>query len=378
MRVRLQPFYLFTLVLIVLASILGYVVGIAAPSVTTTTTATETSYSTTSTTVTTTKTQTYTTTVTTTTTGQPLNTSSLTTTTTTTNTTTTFTASRTIDFRTFTGKTVAIDPSLQVQTIQSILLTGNATRIAQRLASALNELPVTLVSEQLPHGPNNTVNAFEATYNYRTSKDSHIGITFLYWNNQFQFYQLGYTVKDYTNLRDGTAPNNPSFNATKAERSAEQIMSGLGIPFAQVTLVNRNPVYISTTYSTVEWVQGYKGIPVSGTLVTDWGGSRITVPSTLQLEFYPPTGELIGISMFGPYWYLIPASFPLDVQPSTAISTGVSIANSQLNMSQVTYTNAALVAIQGHLYYVISVGNGIIQYSIYVNPRTGEVGFPQP
>ncbi len=64
MRVRLQPIYLLALVLIVLASVLGYVVGIAAPSVTTTTTATETSYSTTSTTVTTTKTQMYTTTVT--------------------------------------------------------------------------------------------------------------------------------------------------------------------------------------------------------------------------------------------------------------------------------------------------------------------------
>lgn len=299
-------------------------------------------------------------------------------TTTTTNITTTNTFSRTIEYRTFTGKTVAIDPSLQVQMIQSILITGNATQIAQRLASAFNELPVTLVSEQLPYGPNNTKNAFQATYNYRTSKDSRIGITFTYLNNQFQFYQLGYTVKDYTNLTSVTVPNNPSFNTNKAGQSAEQIMSDLGIPFAQVTLVNRKPSYISTTDYAVEWVQGYKGTPLSGTLVTDWGGSRITVTSTLELEFYPPTGELIGISMFGPYWYLIPANFPLNVQASTAISTVVSMANSQLNMSQLTYTNAAFVAIQGHLYYVISVGNGIIEYLIYINPRTGEAGFPQP
>ncbi|MBI2938412.1 MAG: PepSY domain-containing protein [Thaumarchaeota archaeon] len=300
-------------------------------------------------------------------------------TTTTSNITITPTSRRTTEYRTFTGKMVAIDSSLQVQTIQSILLTGNATQIAQRLASALNELPITLVSEQMPHGSNNTINAFQATYNYRTSKDSHISITFLYWNNQFQFYQLGYTVKNYTNLRSADiTPNNSSMNVTKAESSAEQIMSGLGIPFAQVTLVNRNPLYSSATDYMVEWVQGYKGIPMSGTIVTNWAGGRSTVPSTLELEFYPPTGELIGISIFGPYWYLIPASFPLDVQPSTAISTAVNTANSQLNMSQVTYTNAALVAMHGHLYYVISVGNGIIEYSIYINPRTGEVGFPQP
>jgi hypothetical protein len=87
----------------------------------------------------------------------------------------------------------------------------------------------------------------------------------------------------------------------------------------------------------------------------------------------------MAMYVLGSHWYVVPPSFGLSVQPSQAVSIAVGVASSQLNMSQISYTNVAFVVVQGHLYYYVSVRGGesrLIQYSIYVNPRTGEVGFP--
>jgi hypothetical protein len=173
--------------------------------------------------------------------------------------TSTWSHSPTIDQRLFKDRTVALDPSLQVGTAQSTLVTDNATEIAQNLASTLNELPVTLASEEPPRGPNDTINAFQATWHYRTAKDSTIQITFLFEDNRWGFYELDYRVKDYLNLTSGSSTS--SFNTFRADQRARLIMSGLGISLTRVTLLDRVPRYLSSTLYEVGWVQDYQGIP---------------------------------------------------------------------------------------------------------------------
>src|SRR5487761_1429764 len=147
--------------------------------------------------------------------------------------------SRTLPFaETYTNATMALDPSLSVNPIEGLLQTSsNATMIAQSLASQLNELPINLVSQQLPMCSGNSAVCSESTYFYKTAAGSNITVTL--W--QGKFYFLDYLTQDYWTLTYGNATTtNTSFNVTRADLQVQQLMNNaFSLPLGNLSLTNQ-------------------------------------------------------------------------------------------------------------------------------------------
>ncbi|MDV3292660.1 MAG: hypothetical protein LYZ70_00130 [Nitrososphaerales archaeon] len=273
-------------------------------------------------------------------------------------------ASRTTPLaQTYTNVTMAADTSLTVNRIQGLLQTSsNATTIAQSLALQLNEQPIRLVSQRLPTCSDNSILCTQATYLYKTADDSNITIAFV----KGKFYELDYIAQDYWRLTYGNATTNLSFNTTKADVAVEQLMANtFGVSLGNMALVNQfSPVLSSTNYQ-IQWAQGYQGVPIANSGV-------------IFFQFYPPTSKLVRIIIDeNDGWYQIPPNFPFKVQPSAALSSVEGYAASNLHMSSIEYTSVSLQVVGNQMYYAITVSNFIKSYLLFVNPRTGEIGFPQ-
>ncbi len=282
-------------------------------------------------------------------------------------------ASRTLPFaQTYTNRTVASDPSLTVSLVQDTLQTEtNATAIAQVLALGLNALPISLVSQKLPTCSDNSILCTEADYQYKTNDRSNMSVAFI----KGKFYELDYVSYDYWKLVYGNAvTSNPSFNTTKADAQVEQLMANaFGVPLNNETVFNQLPPHLSSTDYVVQWGEGYRGTPIANS-------------GSIYFEFYPPMSKLVRIiiieyggSVVTPLlgWYQVPSSFPLDVQPSTALSSAESYAMSTLHVSSTVYSSVSFQVVHNQMYYAVTVSSYTAGYVLFVNPRTGEIGFPQ-
>lgn len=266
------------------------------------------------------------------------------------------------------GVAVPLDPSLVVNPVQGLLQTSaNATQIAQAMASKVNELPIRLVSEQLPTCSGAPVPCSQATnpyYLYETAANSNISITLV----QGKFYEIDYITQNYYKLTGGSATSTTgsAFNSTKADGQVRQIVNdAFGLPLQSLSLVDQLPPRVSSTDYVIQWGQEYEGLPIANSGV-------------VYFEFYPPTGQLIRMIIDeGSGWYSIPPNFPLTVQASEALNSVAEYATDTLHMNLVSYTDVSLQIVQNHMYYGVTVSNDTNSYLVFVNPRTGEIGFPR-
>lgn len=272
-------------------------------------------------------------------------------------------ASTTLPMPTFPGeiRTVPLDPSLQVTPTNQVLFDSNATKIVQWVASLLGEAPVTLESEIQPGGPNNTILAYQATYDFRTTAGSEVVVTYLYG----QFYELDYRIA-------GTAANPPV--VANATQFAEKLLngssaSGESLAF-QSQVSSAGPGFTDTRL-----VESFRGLPITGSLARNFDGSHFIEEITVDLLIGPTDNHLNRLFLFSPDWYAIPQDFPLEVQPSQAASAALAVVNS-LNSGGNYVTNVSFAFVSGHLYYLVTASNYQVSYYVFVNPRTGEAGFP--
>ena len=281
--------------------------------------------------------------------------------------TVTATASRTLPpIQTYTSATAPPDSSLAVNPIQGLLQTStNASAIAESLASQLNELPIYLVSQQLPTCSGNTILCTQATYLYRTAAGSNITITLM----QGEFYELDYITQDYWELTYGnaTSATGSAFNTTQADGEVQQIMNdAFGVPLQNLTVIDQLPPHLGPTDYVVQWGQGYGGTPIANSGV-------------VYFEFYPPTSELVRLIITeGTGWYQIPSDFPLSIQASSALDAVEGYATYTVRWNSIAYTDVSLQVVDCQMYYAVTVSNYVYGYLFFVNPRTGEIGLPQP
>jgi len=273
-------------------------------------------------------------------------------------------ASRTTPMPTFPSgaPTVSLDPALKVNVTNPVLLSDNATQIAEWAASLLGEAPATLQSEIPPSGPNNTILAYQAIYDFRTAAGSEVVITYLYG----QFYELEYRIS-------GTAANPPTI--TNATRFADQLLSGPGLPVQNLTFQSQvtSP---GPGFTDIQLVQKLQGLPFAGTLAANFDGSHYVEEGTVEVLIGPTDDHLNRLFLFTPYWYAIPQSFPLVVGPSQA--AGAALASIPNSNQSGFVANVSFAGVSGHLYFLVEASNYQVSYYVFVNPRTGAVGFPTP
>ena len=314
-------------------------------------------------------------------------------------TTTAYTATSTIPSpQTFTNETVSPDPRLAVTPIDGLLGTSsNATLIAEDVASYFNELPIMLVEHQpatcsasstvsipgIPAGQNcreidYPYSTAIDSYKFNSSKGSTIYVDFF----QGKFLELQYIVKNYTALHDGSVNyTNPS-SAVASAKVASLMASAYGIDLGKFTLGN---MFAGDGSNRVSWYQTYQGMQVG-----DGGG--------IYFEYYPPTSQIIWLIVnmnFGweiqpPWsfsdlgvfaadiggWNQIPSSITLNLSSSAALADAKTYATNTLQMGFIGYSSIELALVSGHLYYAATVANQSNTYVLFVNPITGEVGYP--
>lgn len=314
-------------------------------------------------------------------------------------TTTTYQASSTIPFpQTYTNETIALDPRLAVTPMDGLLGTSdNATLIAEDVASYFNELPITLVEHQpatcsatstvsIPGIPA-AQNCREINYPYstaidfywfNTSKGSTIYVDFI----QGRFLEFQYSVKNYTALHDIAINYTNSSSAVASAKVADLMANSYGIDLGKLALGN---IFAGDGSNRVSWYQTYQGIQIGD------GGS-------VFFEYYPPTSQIIwlvvnmdsgweaqppwsfqSLSVFVAEiggWNQIPSSVTLNVSSSVALADARTYATDTLHMSYTSYSSIELAVVSGHLYYAATVANQSHTYVLFVNPITGEVGYP--
>lgn len=312
---------------------------------------------------------------------------------------TTHTATSTIPSpQTYTNETVAPDPRLAVAPYDGLFGTSsNATSIAENVASYFNELPITLVEHQpATCSANSTVsipgipageNCREIDYPYTTAIDfykfnSSRGSTIYVDFFQGKFLELQYAVKNYTALHDSSVNyTNPS-SAVASAKVTSLMANAYGIDLGKFALGN---VFAGDGSDMVSWDQTFNGIQIA-----DAGG--------ILFEYYPPTSQIIclivnmnfgwevqppqsfkDLSAFAAGiggWNQIPSSITLNLSSSVALADAKSYATDTLYMGYIGYSSIELAMISGHLYYAATVANQSNTYVLFVNPITGEVGYP--
>ena len=286
----------------------------------------------------------------------------------------------------YTNKTVPLDPNLKIESVQSVLSSYNATLIAESLAYALGEHPVTtVVGGDVAGGYND----------FRTAKGSWINITKgdtpLYPQIEIFYYRWDWTPSSPI-AWEQPAPQYatssvpfPNFNHTVAVERSQQIMSILGVPANYINLTESDG-YIYSTPSAIIWNQGSFGTPFGGTMVKIlmYGDDAYYfLGSSFAFEFHPPDMRLLRVTIMGSLWYSIPSSFPLKIDAQKAIDIATDYAKNTLKMegiypkpSPYLMEPVVFVAAQDCLYYLVTLTNPSGGYQIFVNPRTGEVGMP--
>ena len=272
----------------------------------------------------------------------------------------------------YTNKTVPLDPALKIESAQSVLSTNNATLIAERLAYALDELPITaIVGGDVAGGYND----------FKTAKGSWINITKgetpLLPPIEIFYYRWDWPPSSPICWDQPDGVPLPNFNRTIAEERMKQIMSALGVEANYVNLTNR---YVYSTPSCVDWEQSSFGTPFRGTMVKYYREGEYFYhfhSCSFYFEFHPPDMRLLRINEMGQLWYRIPSDFPLEIDAQKAIDIATDYARNSLKMGGIgSPSPVVFIVIQDHLYYLVTVANPTGGYEIIVNPRTGEVGMP--
>lgn len=259
---------------------------------------------------------------------------------------------------TYTNETVSLDSRLAVEPLGNLRTSTNATTVAEALASNLGELPIQPVSQRLPSCSDNSVFCTQSTYVFRTSTGSNISVDFI----SGSFYELDYIVQDYNTLYNGYWNSHSIGNPpTTAEDLAvgNLMLNSFGLDLSKVTL-NDNV----TGPGWAQWSQEYNGLQIANSGV-------------VYFEVYPPTSEIIRLIIIeGAGWHLVPANFPLNVQASAALDSAKAYATNTLHVGYIGYASISLQIVQDHLYYAATLSNQSKTYILFVNPITGEVGFP--
>lgn len=254
----------------------------------------------------------------------------------------------------YAGKTVAIDPALQVPLFQSVLLSNNASQIANSVASSLNALPITLTG----------VTSGES-FHFRTANGSSIIVTLV----QGSFYRL-----DYSSNSTSTPGSSSRFGIENASESAASMMTNLGVPASSVNWVDQE-FYLSPSTYELKSSQSLQGVPLTGALVTNSSGNYVLSISA-AFQFNPQSSLLTGMTILSADWYQIPSGFPLQNGPSQAITLAADYAVGSLGVTTIASAQVSFVGVQNHLYYAVTLATGSTSYILFVNPRTGEVGLP--
>ena len=319
--------------------------------------------------------------------------------------TTTMHATTTIpSVQTYTNETVPFDPRLAVTPMRGLLETSdNATVIAEALASDLNELPVRLILHSpatcsvnstasisgIPAGENcRELNYPYSTaidfYLFKSAKGSNITVDLI----QGRFLELQYIVQDYNTLYNDYFGNytagvsNPS-PAVASVTVGNLMQSAFGIDLSKVSLANP---YASEHWIRVDLTQQYNGMMIANS-------------GEVYFEYYPPTSQVIRLIVeesnnwalqspwspeaIGPFvaqlggWHLIPPNFPLNISAPVALDDAKTYATNALHMGSIGYASISLQMVQDHLYYAATVSNQTKTLLFFVNPITGQIGFPQ-
>lgn len=236
----------------------------------------------------------------------------------------------------YTNKTVPLDPALKIEPVQSVLSTNNATLIAERLAYALDELPITaIVGGDVAGGYND----------FRTAKGSWINIskgeTPLVPSIEICYYRWDLKPSDppiscwiQPEPEWVKTPLPFPANYTIAEERAKQIMSILGVPPNYVNLTE-SYCFLSRTPSGFAWEQGSFGTPFYGTMVKVFREGEYFFElhgSSFAFLFYLPDIRVAGIVIRGQLWYRIPDDFPLNIDAQEAIDIAKDYARNSLKM----------------------------------------------
>lgn len=300
--------------------------------------------------------------------------------------------------QTYANETVAPDPRLAVTPVDGLLGTSNnATLIAEDVASYFDELPITLVEHQpatcsasstvsipgIPAGQNcreidypySTAIDF---YKFNSSKESTIYVDFI----QGRFLELQYIVRNFTALHDSSVNYTNSSPDVASAKVVGLMANAYGIDLGKFTLRN---TFAGDGSNRVSWYQTYQGMQIG-----DGGG--------IYFEYYPPTSQIIYLVVnmnFGwtsqpPWsfqtlgsfvaeiggWNQIPPSVTLNLSSSVALADAKTYATNTLHMGFIGYSSIELTLVSGHLYYAATVANQSNTYVLFVNPITGEVGYP--
>jgi len=259
----------------------------------------------------------------------------------------------TIQTVTYTNHTVLPDSRLAVAPLGNFSSNANATSIAADLASGLGELPIQLVSKQL-----NTCffTCDQSIYAFRTALGSNITVYF----TGTSFYLLLYEVQNYTAYNQYWTNHTTGSPPTAEEDVAvgNLMLKAYGLDLSRVSFAS----FTQPGWAT--WSQEYKGLPIANS-------------SQITFNVYPPKSLIIRLETIAyAGWSLIPSNFPLDVSPSTALASAEAYAADTLHIGNITSASIAFQVIHGDMYYCATVGNQSEAYILYVNPVTGEVGFP--
>lgn len=259
---------------------------------------------------------------------------------------------------TYTNQTVTLDPRLAVSPLGNLSSNTNATSIAAALALNLGELPIRLISRQLPTCTGSSVACTQSTYLFGTAKGSNITMDFI----GRSFYQLQYEVKNYSELYNDYWNTHPYGNPpTAAEDVAvgNLLLKTYDLDLSRVAL-NDN----ITGPGWASWSQEYNGLQIANS-------------GQIYFEVYPPTSSIIRLLIVeGAGWSLIPHDFPLNISATAALGLARAYATNTIHMGFIGYASISFQIVQDHMYYAATVSDQYSTYILFVNPVTGEVGFP--
>jgi hypothetical protein len=264
---------------------------------------------------------------------------------------------------------MTLDPRLAVSPIQGLLETsGNATTIAYALASSLNELPVQLILHNPATCSFNSTSCTEENFPYSTAVDLYIfetakGSNITVELIQGRFIELQYDDANYSSLYNDYWNSHPYGSPPSAAEDVavgDLLLKSFGLDLSGVSLADN-----VTGPGWASWTEEYNGLGIANS-------------GEIYFEVYPPTSQIIRLVIDeSGGWHLIPSDFPLNISASAALDYAKAYATNTLHMGFLGYASVSLEIVQNCMYYAATVSNQSQTYVLFVNPITGEVGFPQ-
>jgi len=268
--------------------------------------------------------------------------------------TVTSTSTSTVGTVTYTNQTVPLDSRLAVTPLGNLSSSTNATAIAGELASGLGELPIQLVSKHLDTC---FFTCDQSIYSFSTAKDSNITVFFV----GSSFYLLLYEVQNYSGYLDAWNNQTTWSPPTVGEDLAVSnlMLRAYGLDLSRVGLDAS-----STGPGWATWSQEYQGLPIANS-------------SQITFNVYQPTSLIFRLEIIAySGWNVIPPNFPMNVSATEALASAQAYATNTIHIGNITSATIAFQIIQGHMYYAATISSQSQAFILYVNPATGEVGFP--